>query len=305
MKETPPPSTTRQYVQNFYVSLFPPKVRQVIDYTADYCMGKGVWTIATQVVQVALNQQQKDPSLSVRGALRKAAFEVGPFTGVVPGVGRELFKGLYKAPIMKEAQASTHRLMVTIFPEHMHNYRLLANCIAGVGAGLADATLSQFIERYKTFLTTSSKGGESFTSYIKNSENITVIWQKLTKGYGAYSLKQSLMMSSFFVFNDLGNDLADRVFNPEQNALHCAFAAIFTGLAVGVFGVPLDAVKTKLQMNGATSLSMREVVSHTMKTSGPRGLIAGFELKAFQIVSGYTFNALFINYTKESSQARE
>ena len=38
------------------------------------------------------------------------------------------------------------------------------------------------------------------------------------------------------------------------------------------------------------SLSMREVLSHIMRTLGPRGLIAGFELKAYQIASDYMFN---------------
>lgn len=267
----------------------------------EFVAGKIQILIWTHPIQVALNLQQAQPGLKILPAFSKTfdqplrIFGKSLFSGLVG----ESIKGAYKAPVMMQSNNAARYIIRSSLPEYTHNSKILENVAAGFIYAYGTAILSP-IDRMKIFFTTSEKGSQGFIDYIRKSDSVLEMIRKPYEGASASALKQFVTMSLLFTFNTWCNKLADKIFTPEQSKLHKGFCSLGSAGGICLFVVPVDFVKTRMQMNGSTSLSMSQIVSQTLKESGPKGLYKGAGLKAVQLMIGHTYTAYFINNNADS-----
>jgi len=227
----------------------------------------------------------------------------GLFKGIVPGSIREMGKAVYKGPILLNAQNMVTTLLKNNVSEDWSKNRAVVNFLAGMGAGFADALISQPLDRMATYLKASTIHNQSFISYLRNSDSVFDVYQKLAKGFWVYALKQSVMISSFFISHSWSKLHVKKLF-PDNEVMQHLFNTIVPPIVPAVVGSPIDVIKVARQMPGSSHGSSWQAMRTLIRNHGRKALTAGLGCKISLTYVGYVVNSFMLTLFQHHQSRR-
>jgi hypothetical protein len=256
-----------------------------------YFLIKLVVTLPTQPIAVAQTQKQKNPDLNFFKTI-KTVSKVGAFKGLSASLFREFFKLLYKGPLLLGAKDISNYLITNYYPEEFHNNKTVVNFTASMIVAGSDTVLSVIPDRIATFYKASDAGADKgFYSYLKTSKGPLEIFNKLTKGFTPYLMKQSVLTTALFFGQDWAKS-ASITFFPENERAQLAFTTAVGPILPAISSAPFDVIKTWMQMPGASKKSVYNTCTDIIKQHGLKGATAGVGWKLALTYTGYSINTL-------------